>query len=222
MPRSSARRTILSVMSPLVALRRLCAAVLIALLLTGTAAADQRVILVLGDSLSAAYNMATEHGWVHLLNQRLAEEAPDWRAQNASTSGETTRGGLSRMARSLDEHEPELVIIALGGNDGLRGLPPAEIRRNLTGMAEAARERDARILLAGVRIPSNYGAAYTERFEQVFVAVAEETDSSLLPGILAGIDENAALFMDDGIHPTEEAQPMILENIWEKLEPLLN
>lgn len=209
-------------MSPLVALRRLCAGVLIALLLTGTAAADQRVILVLGDSLSAAYNMATENGWVHLLNQRLADEAPDWRAHNASTSGETTRGGLSRLPRAMEEHEPELVIIALGGNDGLRGLPPAEIRRNLSGMVEAARERDARVLLAGVRIPSNYGAAYTDRFEQAFIDVAEETESHLLPGILAGIDDDQTMFMNDGIHPTEEAQPMILENVWEKLEPLLN
>lgn len=209
-------------MTPLVAFRRLLAALLLLMLLSPAAFAGERLILVVGDSLSAAYNMSTEDGWVHLLDQRLREAAPDWRAHNASTSGETTRGGLSRLPRALDEHEPDLVIIALGGNDGLRGLPPAEIERNLQAMVEAAREAGAEVLLAGVRIPPNYGATYLERFEQTFADVAEATGSTLLPGILTGIDERPELFMADRIHPTEEAQPMILENVWGKLEPLLD
>ncbi len=208
-------------MTPLVVFRRLLAALLLVTLLSPAAFAEQRLILVVGDSLSAAYNMYTENGWVHLLDDRLSNTTPDWRAHNASTSGETTRGGLSRLPRALEEHEPALVIIALGGNDGLRGLPPAEIERNLQAMVEAAQAAGAEVLLAGVRIPPNYGATYLERFEQAFANVADNTDSRLLPGILTGIDERPELFMNDRIHPTEEAQPMILENVWGKLEPML-
>ncbi|MCK8517011.1 arylesterase [Methylonatrum kenyense] len=221
MPRSSARKTILSVMTPLVAVRRLLAALLLVTLMGPAAFAEQRQILVLGDSLSAAYNMSTENGWVHLLNERLSETAPHWKALNVSISGEITRGGLSRLPRAMDEHEPDLVIIALGGNDGLQGLPPAEIERNLQAMVETAREAGAEVLLAGVRMPPNYGAAYLERFEQVFASVADNTDVALLPGILDGFDHRPELFMDDRIHPTEEAQPLILDNVWRKLEAML-
>ncbi len=183
--------------------------------------ADQRVILVMGDSLSAAYNMEHKDGWVHRLDQRLQEQMPGWTVVNTSISGDTTRGGLSRLPRALERHQPDLVIIALGGNDGLRGVNPAEIGQNLTRMVELAQDADATVLLAGVRIPPNYGSAYTERFEQAFTQTAEATGARLLPRILDGVDERPELFMDDRIHPTEDAQPIILDNVWSKLGPLL-
>lgn len=185
------------------------------------AQANERVILVMGDSLSAAYNMAREDSWVHLLQQRLVEEGLPWTVINASISGDTTRGGLSRLPRALDQHDPAVVIIALGGNDGLRGVNPVEIERNLTRMVEQAREANATVLMAGVRIPPNYGPAYSERFEQTFRNVAEATNAALLWRILDGVDENPELIMDDGIHPTIAAQPAILGNIWRKLRPLI-
>ncbi len=195
-------------------------AVLLLFLLTPVQAGE-RTVLVLGDSLSAAYGMDREQGWVALLDERLRQEGFDWRAANASTSGDTTRNGLSRLARALEQHEPAIVVIALGGNDGLRGVGPGEIENNLQRMVDTAQESSARVLIAGVRIPPNYGRAYTERFANAFANVATENDLPLVARILDGIAEDSSLMQDDGIHPRAEAQEQILDNIWSELRPML-
>lgn len=184
--------------------------------------AGERTVLVLGDSLSAAYGMDREQGWVALLDRRLADEELPWRAANASTSGDTTRNGLSRLPGALERHEPAIVVVALGGNDGLRGVSPGEIERNLGRIVDKAREADARVLIAGVRIPPNYGQTYTERFAQAFDNIATEYELPLVPRILDGVAENPELMQDDGIHPTAEAQSVILDNIWSELRPMLD
>ncbi len=191
------------------------------LLLLAPVQAGERTVLVLGDSLSAAYGMDREQGWVALLDDRLQQEGLDWRAANASTSGDTTRNGLNRLSRALERYEPAIVIIALGGNDGLRGVSPGEIENNLQRMVDAARDSDARVLIAGVRIPPNYGRAYTERFANAFANVATENDLPLVARILDGIAEDSSLMQDDGIHPGVEAQERILDNIWSELRPML-
>ena len=191
------------------------------LLLLTPVQAGERTVLVLGDSLSAAYGMDREQGWVALLDERLRQEGFDWRAANASTSGDTTRSGLSRLPRALDQHEPAIVVIALGGNDGLRGVGPGEIENNLQRMVDTAQESSARVLIAGVRIPPNYGRAYTERFANAFANVATENDLPLVPRILDGVAEESSLMQDDGIHPRAEAQEQILDNIWSELRPML-
>lgn len=186
------------------------------------AAETPRPLLVLGDSLSAAYNMPEEAGWVALLEARLAatlDSPPP--VVNASISGETSAGGLSRLPALLAEHRPGLVLIELGGNDGLRGLPPAQFRENLERMIVLAREAGAKVMLAGVEIPPNYGAAYRDRFRAVFHDLAALHDVPLLAFILDGIALEPGMMQADGIHPTAEAQPRILENVWGVLGPML-
>jgi len=224
MPKPSVRNTLsVSVMPFLVwfARRRLLAAAIVLLLSMPALQAGDRVVLVMGDSLSAAYNMDRQESWVSLLEQRLQDTHPGWRVVNASISGDTSRGGLSRLPRALDEHGPDLVVIALGGNDGLRGVNPSETERNLTRMVELAQKHNADVLLAGVRIPPNYGQAYSERFEKTFRNVAGGTSAELVPRILDGVDEDPSLMMDDGIHPSVEAQPIILDTIWTHLRHML-
>lgn len=189
------------------------------LALAGSTADGPRV-LVLGDSISAAYNMPTESGWVALLNDRLASTA-NGQAINASISGDTTASGLNRLPDALARHQPDFVIIALGGNDGLRGISLAELRENLTGMINLARSNGAEPVIAGVRLPSNYGIAFVNRFLGVFAEVAEATDTALVPMILAGVAEERDLMQEDGIHPNATAQPIILETVWVALAPLL-
>jgi len=178
-------------------------------------------VLVLGDSLSAAYGIAQDRGWVALLQQRLAERGLPHRLVNASVSGETTRGGLTRLPRLLEEHRPGLVVIELGANDGLRGISDRVLADNLRGLVEAATKSGARVLLLGVRLPPNYGAAFNSRFDRVFDEVARETQTSLVPFFLKGVAEDRALMLPDGLHPAAEAQPVLLENVWPALEPLL-
>lgn len=177
---------------------------------------------MLGDSLSAEYGFDRARGWVALLRERLESRDDTRGVINASVSGDTTRGGLARLPGALESHEPSVVIIQLGGNDGLRGLPLEEVRANLREMIRLSREAGAQVLLAGVRLPPNYGPAYTEAFASAFATVARETDAELVPRILAGVAERAELMQDDGIHPTAEAQPVILDNIWAGLEPLID
>ena len=191
------------------------------LLAAGTAQAEQRTLVVLGDSLSAAYNMSREEGWVHLLRERLEAQGHDWQVVNAAISGDTTRGGLSRLPAILEQHQPALVIIQLGGNDGLRGVNPAETRDNIQRMVTLTQDAGAEAIVAGVRIPPNYGPAFSRRFEQSFVDASEATGAALLPRILDQVDERRELIQSDGIHPTAEAQPRILDNVWAVLEPLL-
>ena len=178
-------------------------------------------ILILGDSLSAGYGLDQNDGWVALLQQRLAQGGYPYRAVNASISGETTSGGLSRLPAALEQHRPAIVVIELVGNDGLRGLPLAQMRRNLADMIARCRARQARVVLAGMQLPPNYGGAYLRGFEQVYTGLAAEYRVALIPSLLAGLTEDRAHFQADGIHPTREAQPVILDNVWKYLQPLL-
>lgn len=200
---------------------RVAVAAMLLFVLSAPARAEERTIVVLGDSLSAAYGMDREQGWVAHLERRLADEQLPWRVANASVSGDTLRSGLNRLPRLLERHEPAIVIVALGGNDGLRGVSPGEIENNLTNIVEKARAAGAEVLIAGVRIPPNYGQAYTQRFAATFTNVAEEHNLRLAPRILDGVAENRNLMQDDGIHPRAEAQSRILDNIWSELRPML-
>ena len=191
------------------------------MLFAPAAGAATQAILVLGDSLSAGYGLQRGESWVDLLEDRLEREGFDYRVVNASISGDTTRGGLARLPRALKIHQPGIVVIELGGNDGLRALPPEEIRRNLEAMIAMSRETGARVLVTGIRIPPNYGAAYTERFEQAFEDATAATGAVLTPFILEGVALAPGMMQSDGSHPTAEAQATILGNVWPSLEPLL-
>lgn len=182
--------------------------------------ADQRpTLLVMGDSLSAAYGIEQEMGWVTLLAERLDGEA---QVINVSISGETTSGGAQRLANIIGQRQPDIVLLELGGNDGLRGLPPAQMRSNLAGMIEQSQQAGADVLLLGIDIPPNYGQAYRDAFTGVFHSLADEYDVPLVPFLLEGVALNEQLMQDDGIHPTAAAQPIILDNVWPALEPLLD
>ncbi len=185
------------------------------------AVAQQRNLLVWGDSLSAAFGISEEQGWVQLLSERIEREYPSFRVINGSVSGETTTGGLERLPAMLAEYRPELVILELGGNDGLRGIPVEAIRDNLAAMIRLIESDGGRVLLAGIRIPPNYGPRYTEPFHENYLNLAEEYELPLLPFLIEGIPENPELMQNDGIHPVAEAQPAILENVWTVLEPML-
>ena len=185
------------------------------------AMAQQRNLLVWGDSLSAAFGMREEQGWVQLLSERIAREFPDYQVINGSVSGETTTGGLERLPAMLAEYLPELVILELGGNDGLLGIPVDAIRRNLDAMIRLIEANGGRVLLAGIRIPPNYGPRYTEPFHENFFSLAEEHELPLLPFLIESIPEVPELMQNDGIHPVAEAQPIVLENVWTVLEPML-
>ncbi|MCH4812192.1 arylesterase [Vreelandella neptunia] len=176
-------------------------------------------LLVMGDSLSAAYGIEREEGWVSLLTQRLEGKA---HVINASISGETTSGGLQRFADIIGQRQPDIVLLELGGNDGLRGLPPNQMQANLASMIEQSQEAGAQVLLLGIDIPPNYGQAYRDAFTGVFYSLAEEYDVSLVPFLLEDIALDNALMQSDGIHPTADAQPIILDNIWPELEPLID
>lgn len=184
-------------------------------------AADRPVILVLGDSLSAGYGIPVEQGWVARLQKRLDAEGYGYTVVNASVSGETTVGGLERLPRALAKHAPAVVIIELGGNDGLRGLPVAELRANLEALVATSRKSGAEALLAAIRMPPNYGPQYTERFYAVYESLARERKVPWVPFFLEGVALREDLFQDDGIHPDLEAQPILLDNVWPALEPLL-
>jgi acyl-CoA thioesterase-1 len=175
-------------------------------------------LLVMGDSLSAAYGIEQEQGWVTLLAERLDGEA---QVVNASISGETTSGGAQRFAGIIGQQQPDIVLLELGGNDGLRGLPPAQMRTNLATMIEQSQQAGAEVLLLGIDIPPNYGQAYRDAFTSVFHSLADEYDIPLVPFLLEDIALNKQLMQSDGIHPTAEAQPIILENAWSELEPML-
>jgi acyl-CoA thioesterase-1 len=185
------------------------------------AASGAATILVFGDSLSAGYGLPQEQGWVHLLEQRLRAEKLDYKVVNASISGETTLGGRSRIEAALKTHRPALVILELGANDGLRGATPESIRRNLEAISDACRRAQARVLLVGIRLPPNYGTAYTEKFHDVFGAVARSRKLPLVPFLLDGFANDRMLFQDDGIHPSAAAQPLMLDTVWKELKPLL-
>ncbi|MBK1715355.1 arylesterase [Rubrivivax gelatinosus] len=186
--------------------------------------APTRTLLVLGDSLSAEYGLARGTGWVALLDKRVGAQAPGWKVVNASISGETTSGGRTRLPALLKQNRPELVILELGGNDALRGLPIANTRDNLAAMARSAREAGARVVVVGMEVPPNYGRRYAEDFSASFARVARETGAALVPFLLRGvadIPQAETLFQPDRIHPTAQAQPTMLDNVWPVLKPLL-
>ena len=160
-------------------------------------------------------------GWVALLQERLKRERPDYSVVNASISGETTAGGLSRIGQVLERHRPAVMILELGANDGLRGLPVGAMKKNLAAIIEQAQKAGARVLLVGMRLPPNYGEDYSKAFENAFAELAKSRRTALLPFLLEGVAENTALFQPDRIHPTEAAQPQVLKNVWTALRPLL-
>ena len=179
-------------------------------------------MLVLGDSLSAAYGIDPSEGWVALLEQRLGSQASDWRVVNASISGDTTRGGAARIARALTDHQPQILILELGGNDGLRGLAPTATERNLAQIIDASVAAEAKVLLLGMQMPPNYGPVFTKQFAEVYKRLGERPEVSLVPFFLEGVGDQPDLIQADGIHPTAEAQPRLLDNVWPYLEPLLD
>jgi acyl-CoA thioesterase-1 len=185
----------------------------------GTASAAPE-ILVLGDSLSAAYGIPRSSGWVALLGERLKQRHADYTVVNASVSGETTAGGAARAGAALAENKPAILILALGANDGLRGLPVEQMKNNLAAIIHSAKQSGARVLLVGMRMPPNYGLQYTEAFRRAFEEVARAQGVLLAPYLLAGVDRRE-LFQADNLHPTAEAQAQILENVWRGLAPML-
>jgi acyl-CoA thioesterase-1 len=185
------------------------------------ALADPPTLLVLGDSISAAYGIDTDEGWVALLQQRLNGDGFNYRVVNASVSGDTTRTGLNRLDDALRQYKPAIVIVALGGNDGLRGLPFSEIESSLNGIIELSQQQGAKVLLTGVRLPPNYGAFYNTRFAKLFRQLADSWQVALVPRLLDQVADHRELMQADGIHPVAAAQSRILENVWPHLQPLL-
>ena len=194
---------------------------LFALTTAWSAATAAGTILVYGDSLSAAYGIGQKEGWVTLLEERLKQRRLDYSVANASISGETTSGGATRIDDALARFKPDVVIVALGGNDGLRGLPVSEIKANLERIVRAAQARKAKVLVAGMRMPPNYGQKYNQEFERAFADVAKKLRTGYVPFLLDGMADKRDLFLSDQIHPSAQAQPIILDTVWKGLEPLL-
>jgi acyl-CoA thioesterase-1 len=221
---SVSRRTFLHVLCTLIPALAVAAGVDVARA-QGTAAPQDAsvrpVILVVGDSLSAEYGLPRGAGWVQLLSERLRNRRLDYTVVNASISGETTSGGRTRLPALLKQHRPAVVILELGANDGLRGLPLATMRDNLAAMTKAAQSAGAAVLLVGVRVPPNYGRDYSERFFDSFASVARELRAPLAPFLLDGFAESLDYFQADRIHPSQSAQPRMLDNVWPHLQPLL-
>ena len=187
----------------------------------GSAHSASKTVLVLGDSLSAEYGLARGAGWVPLLEQRLQGARIDAAIVNASISGETTSGGRARLQPLLAKHKPDIVLIELGGNDALRGLPIISTETNLREMINAGKKANAQVVLLGMQIPPNYGGDYAQRFSNLFPKLAKETRVSLVPFFLDGLQTRPDLFQQDRIHPVAAAQPMLLDNVWPYLQPLL-
>ena len=185
------------------------------------ALAAPRKMLVFGDSLSAAYGLASSQGWVHLLGERIARSNLPWQVVNGSISGETTAGGLRRLPGDLKRHQPGVVLVALGANDALRGQPVAAIRSNLEQMVKLVRAAKAEPVLAGILIPPNYGIDYAQEFGALYATLAKEHKLRIVPFLLEGIADKPEMFLADQLHPAAAAQPRILENVWRVVEPLL-
>ena len=187
----------------------------------GAQAANSRTIVVLGDSLSAGYGISVQEGWVNLLAKRLASEGYGYEVVNASVTGETTQGGVSRLPRVLERHNPQVVLIELGGNDGLRGLPLTTVRDNLQRAIKLAQASGAKVLLVGMMIPPNYGPRYAQEFRDVFANLARSNAIPLVPFLLDEVALKSEFMQDDGIHANARGQPRMLENVWPRLKPLL-
>ncbi|HUN25655.1 MAG TPA: arylesterase [Steroidobacteraceae bacterium] len=189
--------------------------------LHGAVGAESRTILVFGDSLSAGYGLAPEQGWVALLEKRLRAQGYGYAVVNASISGETTSGGLARLPRALRLHRPALVVLELGANDGLRGLPLADARDNLAQMIELCERAHARVLLLGIRLPPNYGPRYADEFAALYPELAHRFRIPLVPFLLEGVALNPALMQADGLHPDAAGEPRVLDVLWPRLSPML-
>ena len=201
-----------------------CIACLAAAPALGQSAAPRKTLLIVGDSLSAEYGLPRGKGWVALMEARMARETPGWQVVNASISGDTTSGGRSRLPALLKQHAPALVVIELGGNDALRGLPLAMTQANLAEMARASKAAGARVVLVGMAVPPNYGRQYGDDFFALFAKVAKAEGTALVPFLLHGvadIPDADAMFQPDRIHPKAEAHPRMLDNVWPVLRPLL-
>jgi len=185
------------------------------------AVASDRTILVMGDSLSAAYGIRPEQGWVALLTQRLQTSGYGYEVVNASVSGETSNGGLQRLPRAIQIHRPSIVILELGANDGLRGLPVPVTKDNLAKMVQLVQKAGARVVLVGIRIPPNYGPRYATEFAGMYPEIAKQFQLPLIPFLLDKVALDPALMQDDGLHPNARGEPQVLETVWQGLEPLL-
>ena len=185
------------------------------------AIASAATILVFGDSLSAGYGLSQNQGWASLLEKRLQEQGYRYRVTNASISGETTSGGATRIDGALRTHRPDIVVVELGANDGLRGQSLELMKRNLERIIDASRRAKADVLLVGMRLPPNYGMAYTEKFQQVYAELARTKKIALVPFLFDGFADNGRYFQTDRVHPTSEAQPLMLDTVWKGLKPLL-
>lgn len=184
-------------------------------------AAPTRSVLVLGDSLSAAHNIPVESGWVHLLGERLGKMEPPWRVVNASISGETSLSGRNHLPALLAKERPAVVVIELGANDGLRGLPLDALRANLAAMIDLAQKRGARVLLLGIELPVNYGPQYRDGLRAIYADLARSKRIGLVPFLLEGVALDPTLMQDDGLHPLAAGEPRVLDNVWQGLAPLL-
>jgi acyl-CoA thioesterase-1 len=200
-------------------IRSFVLALLLGFPLTGLSAGT---ILVFGDSVSAGYGLPQGTGWVSLLARRLSSAAPDYKVVNASISGETAAGGRRRIEAALEQHRPAIVILELGGNDGLRGARPEALRSDLEFMVQASLRRGARVVLVGMRLPPNYGAQYVQRFQDVYSGIAKKHPVAFVPFLFDGFGERQELFQSDGIHPTRDAQVLMLETVWKSLAPLIS
>ena len=187
----------------------------------GALAATPKTVLVLGDSLSAAHNIPVESGWVHLLDARLAKMVPKWAAINASISGETSLSGRNRLPALLAKYRPAVLVLELGANDGLRGLPLPALRDNLAAMIDQAQRAKGRVLLVGIELPVNYGPQYRDGLRAIYAELARNRHTALVPFLLDGVALDPALMQDDGLHPVARAEPTVLETVWRALKPLL-
>ncbi|EPJ43700.1 MAG: lysophospholipase L1 and related esterase [Osedax symbiont Rs1] len=194
---------------------------LVVLLVFSTQSAAAKTLLVLGDSLSAAYNMQPQQGWVALMAERIALQHPAVKVVNASISGETTSGGLTRLPELLDRHQPDYIVLELAANDGLRGMPLQIIKKNLKQLIGLSKQVPAQVLILGVRLPTNYGPRYTEQFFRLFAELAQQQSISIVPFFMQGIALQSALMQADGLHPNARAQPFILENVWPAVNEML-
>jgi acyl-CoA thioesterase-1 len=192
------------------------------LLVTPALATERPAILIVGDSLSAGFGMDLEQSWPRLLQNRLDDNGHRYRVVNSSITGDTTQGGLARLPRLLSKYRPEVVVIELGGNDGLRGIGIPVTTGNLSGMIERSLGIGAEVILAGIRLPPNYGATYTERFYEMYESLSRQYGISLVPFLLEGVVLDPELMLDDGIHPNASAQPRLLDNIWPYLKAALD
>lgn len=204
-------------------LMRRCLWLLVLLCGIGSAqAATPKTVLVLGDSLSAAHNIPVESGWVHLLDARLGKMVPKWTAINASISGETSLSGRNRLSALLQKYHPAVLVLELGANDGLQGLPLPALRDNLTAMIDMAQQAKAQVLLVGIELPVNYGPQYRDGLRAIYADLARERHTALVPFLLDGIALDPARMQDDGLHPVASAELQVLDTAWKQLQPLLH